>query len=201
MTRLAQRKRPAYRHTNRFVHELTGRRLLSVATDRLAPTAMRCAELLDASARDSEAVDRSGAGRIAEVHLAVALKQWGLSVTGYKTNEAQQRRLVIDVITNAAPWLSLDDAHARLLEQSNESGHALRRPSVCTLSTHSGSSSVSLSGQLIQSAASSNRSGVSVAKSTARSPRRVLIRSGNLESNDVTSDSRMRQRNTRQSLR
>lgn len=161
---------------------------------------MRCAELLDAFARESEAGGRSGTGRIAEVHLAVALKQWGFSVTGYKTNEAQ-RRPAIGVLTSAAPWLSLDDPHARLLEQSDEIDHALRRSSACTLSTHSGSSSVSPPGQRIQSAASSNRSGVSFAKSTARSPRCVLIRPGNFNSNDVTSESRMRQRNTRQSLR
>ena len=118
------RRRLAYRHTDRFVRELTGQRPLSVATDRLGLTAMRCAELLEAFARDGGPVDRSGAGRVVEVYPAVALRQWEVAVRGYKTTAAL-RRSALETLTARAPWLRMSDEHVRLIERSDDAFDAV----------------------------------------------------------------------------
>ena len=92
------RRQLAYRHTDRFVRELTGQRPLSVATDRRGLTAMRCAELLGAFACDGGVVDRSGADRVVEVYPAVALRQWDVDVRGYKANTAHRLRALDSLI-------------------------------------------------------------------------------------------------------
>ena len=57
---------------------------LSVSTDRLGVTAMRCAHLLYRWSAEGETVDRTGRGRFVEVYPAAALVRWGLSPSGYK---------------------------------------------------------------------------------------------------------------------
>lgn len=100
----------AWRRTDQATRELTGLVPLSVAADRIAHTAMRCAALLARLARDGHPVDRTGGRAVVEVYPAASLKQWGLPHRGYKgrQNIAVLQRL-IDRLTAAAPWLALGE--------------------------------------------------------------------------------------------
>lgn len=84
----------AYRTTDREVEARLGRLPLSVSTDRIGKTAMRCAYLLAAIG----GVDRSGlTGHVAEVYPAATLHAWGLPDTGLKKAKgAELRRTVLD---------------------------------------------------------------------------------------------------------
>lgn len=110
---LAWRRRLAYRETDRVVTERTGARPLSVATDRLGMTALRCAVLLDRLAGDGRVVDRSGEhpSAVVEVYPAMALRVWGLARPGYKLTP-DARTALIDDLCRAAPWLELGDHRA-----------------------------------------------------------------------------------------
>ncbi len=72
----------SFRTTDRVT--MHTRRPLSVSTDRLGVTAMRCAHLLHRWSAQGETVDRTGRGRFVEVYPAAALVRWGLSASGYK---------------------------------------------------------------------------------------------------------------------
>lgn len=123
---LAWRRRLAYRETDRVVSERTGARPLSVATDRLGMTALRCAVLLDRVAGDGRAVDRSGEhpSAVVEVYPAMALRVWGLARPGYKQSGGRAaaaatdaRTALIDDLGRAAPWLELGE-HRSLMQAS-----------------------------------------------------------------------------------
>jgi len=105
---LAWRRRLAHRETDRVVTERTGARPLSVATDRLGMTALRCAVLLDRLAGDGRVVDRSGEhpSAVVEVYPAMALRVWGLTRPGYKVSADARTALIAD-LRRAAPWLEL----------------------------------------------------------------------------------------------
>jgi predicted nuclease with RNAse H fold len=107
------RKSLAWRRTDYVTHRLTGLVPLSVAADRIAHTAMRCAALLARLADDGHPVDRAGGGTVVEVYPAASLKQWGLPHRGYKgrPNVAVLQELV-DRLTAAAPWLVLGQFEA-----------------------------------------------------------------------------------------
>ncbi len=115
---LAWRRRLAFRETDRVVTERTGARPLSVATDRLGMTALRCAVLLDRLAGDGRVVDRSGQhpSAVVEVYPAMALRVWGLARPGYKLTP-DARTALIDDLGRAAPWLELGD-HRTLMRES-----------------------------------------------------------------------------------
>lgn len=110
---LAWRRRLAHRETDRVVTERTGARPLSVATDRLGMTALRCAVLLDRLAGDGRVVDRSGEhpSAVVEVYPAMALRVWGLARPGYKLTPDARAALIAD-LCRAAPWLELGDHRA-----------------------------------------------------------------------------------------
>lgn len=72
------RRRLAFRATDRAV--VTVRRPLSVSTDRIGVTTMRCALLLDLAGER----DRSGAGKLVEVYPAAALVRWLFPTDPYK---------------------------------------------------------------------------------------------------------------------
>ncbi len=114
---LAWRRRLAYRETDRVVTERTGARPLSVATDRLGMTALRCAVLLQRLAADLASVgrhvDRSGqnGSAVVEVYPAMALRVWGLARPGYKQSADARRALIVD-LEQAAPWLELGEHRA-----------------------------------------------------------------------------------------
>jgi predicted nuclease with RNAse H fold len=73
-----------YRFTDLRVARGPVRPPLSVSSDRIAVTAMRCAELQD-QVSQHETVDRAGIdGRLLEVYPAAALRAWRLPSDGYK---------------------------------------------------------------------------------------------------------------------
>jgi hypothetical protein len=104
------RRSLAWRRTDYVTHNMTGLVPLSVAADRIAHTAMRCAALLARLADNGHPVDRAGGGTVVEVYPAASLKQWGLPHRGYKgrLNAAILQDLVVR-LTAAAPWLVLGE--------------------------------------------------------------------------------------------
>ncbi|MFI1989013.1 DUF429 domain-containing protein [Actinoplanes sp. NPDC020271] len=100
----------AWRLTDEVVREATGIVPLSVAADRIAHTAMRCAAVQARLADLGEPVDRSGAGVVVEVYPAASLKIWGLPVRGYKGPAgATVREALVHRLRAVAPWLDLGD--------------------------------------------------------------------------------------------
>ncbi|GAA4513795.1 DUF429 domain-containing protein [Brevibacterium yomogidense] len=118
------RRQLSYRHTDRFVRDITGRWPLSVATDRLGLTAMRCAELLSAFSLAGEDVDRSGSGRLVEVYPAAALRCWDIPVAGYKRH-ASKRIEALDNLLSAAPRLEITPDQRVVLERSDDAFDAV----------------------------------------------------------------------------
>jgi predicted nuclease with RNAse H fold len=105
---LAWQSTLAYRVTDKAVHDTTGLMPLSVAADRIAYTAMRCARLLAQLASKGQPVDRCGTGVVVEVYPAASLHHWGLPHRGYKgTGNAKRLAQVVDALLAAAPWLTL----------------------------------------------------------------------------------------------
>lgn len=95
------------RATDVAVRALTGRRPLSVSTDRIAYPAMRMAALLGG-------VDRSGDGPVVEVYPAAALRVWGLAATGYKRRAgAETLTRLVAAVREAAQWLRAEDEQWR----------------------------------------------------------------------------------------
>lgn len=102
------RRRMAYRLTDEVVREKTGIVPLSVAPDRIAHTALRCAGLLAMLAADGQDVDRCGGGKIVEVYLAATLNWWGLTHRGYKGRSQQAHHAdLVTTLSAAAPSLEL----------------------------------------------------------------------------------------------
>lgn len=97
------RRRMAYRETDRAVRGVTGRWPLSVSTDRLGLTAMRCAGLLSKLKTDGVTIDRSGAGKVVEIYPGASLRLWGFDTSGYRTS-ADLRAKLLDGILSTAPW-------------------------------------------------------------------------------------------------
>ena len=97
------RRRMAYRETDRVVREVTGRWPLSVSTDRLGLTAMRCAGLLSRLAEDGIEIDRTGAGKVVEIYPGASLRLWGFDTSGYRASAAA-RATLLEKILEAAPW-------------------------------------------------------------------------------------------------
>jgi len=80
----ADRRALAFRRTDVVAHNFVGIWPLSVSTDRIGITAMRCAALLDALAKYGIEIDRVGSGLVAEVYPAASLKRWQLLYRAYK---------------------------------------------------------------------------------------------------------------------
>lgn len=119
----AWRSRLAYRETDRLTRERTGRWPLSVATDRLGVTALRCAGLLRRLGEAGVEVDRSGGGGIAEVYPGGALRLWGFETRGYRV-DAQARAVLLDALTASAPQLDLE-RHRELMISSTDAFDAV----------------------------------------------------------------------------
>jgi Protein of unknown function (DUF429) len=105
---MAWRRRLAYRATDRFAHEQTGKLPLSVSADRLGLTAMRCAVLLEDLAGEFGPIDRSGSGLAIEVYPAAGLRYWGIASTESKRTSVGLVELA-QSLRQAAPWLELGD--------------------------------------------------------------------------------------------
>jgi len=112
------RSQLAYRETDRLTRERTGRWPLSVATDRLGVTALRCAGLLRRLGEAGVDVDRSGAGGIAEVYPGAALRLWGFDTRGYKV-DAAARETLVGGLSASAPWLDLAEHRALMIRSAD----------------------------------------------------------------------------------
>jgi predicted nuclease with RNAse H fold len=102
------RKDLAYRITDLEVKKIAGIQGLSVAADRIAMAAMRCAALLATLASEGSPVDRSGMGSVVEVYPAASLAKWGLTFKGYKTSKnLANLDTLVTALQGQAPWLEL----------------------------------------------------------------------------------------------
>lgn len=102
-----------FRVTDLQVHE-EGSSPLSVSSDRIAVTAMRCADLQHRLALRGLAVDRAGMdGGVCEVYPAASLRAWNFTSTGYKgvKNREGLRRLA-ESLLSGCPSLQLSE-HTR----------------------------------------------------------------------------------------
>ena len=113
---MESRRRLAYRETDRAVRELTGRWPLSVSTDRLGLTAMRCAGLLSKLQTDGVTIDRSGACKVVEIYPGASLRLWGFDTSGYRTSSDLRAKL-LEAIKLSAPWFEPGE-FAQLMIQS-----------------------------------------------------------------------------------
>jgi predicted nuclease with RNAse H fold len=118
----ALRTRLAWRDTDRFVAEQAPPcRPLSVSTDRIGVTAMRCAHLLDRLAELAGPVDRSGSGKMVEVYPAAALRRWDLQFRGYKQAKGRAGlERVLESLERAAPWLTISNEERAVLSRSDD---------------------------------------------------------------------------------
>lgn len=104
------RRRLSYRVTDLHVKtSVPGIQGLSVSSDRIGVTTMRCAALLSRLAAVGRTVVRTGSGPVAEVYPAASLVRWGFNHKGYKGNVGRSRRSkLVDELLSEARWLSLD---------------------------------------------------------------------------------------------
>lgn len=112
------RRTLSFRETDRQIRELTGRWPLSVSTDRLGLTAMRCAGLLSKYQKEGVAIDRSGGGKLAEVYPGATLRNWDFDTTNYRVNNDVRARLLKDIKAQA-PWLDTDSFETQMIESSD----------------------------------------------------------------------------------
>ncbi len=111
------RDRLRFRQTDFRAKELLGRWPLSVSSDLIAITAMRCAGLL----AELNVVDRSGDGRVFEVYPAAALHAWGLPSRKYRLN----LDLMLQQLLGQCSTLRLSDEIYRACAQSHHAFDAL----------------------------------------------------------------------------
>ena len=109
------RRRLAYRETDRRVHATTGRWPLSVSTDRLGLTAIRCSGLLSKVQLEGIEVDRSGAGKLVEVYPGAALRIWGFDTTRYRVS-AEVRSALATALKAQAPWFDFAQHQDLMIE-------------------------------------------------------------------------------------
>ena len=77
------------RTTDHWIRQNCGANPISVSANMIGATAMRAAWLLSTAEQAGLVVDRSGlSGRVVEVYPAGALRQWGISASGYKARGA-----------------------------------------------------------------------------------------------------------------
>lgn len=110
------------RLTDRVVIAETRQQPLSVSSDRIAVTAMRCARLLTRLGDAGHDVARDGAGALVEVYPAAALRQWALDPRGYKGPKPEQqakRTQLVRALTSGWPWLRLDEQENLLLASTD----------------------------------------------------------------------------------
>lgn len=111
------------RDTDRAVIVETRQQPLSVSSDRIAVTAMRCARFLTRLRTAGLPVRRDGDGFAVEVYPAAALRIWGLDPRGYKGNKPEARtkrgELVDGVLAACGAWLSVSSDHRDLLLTSD----------------------------------------------------------------------------------
>jgi predicted nuclease with RNAse H fold len=100
------RRRASFRESDRHVRAVTGKWPLSVSTDRLGLTAMRCAGLQGRLQQSGIEIDRSGSGKIVEIYPGASLRLWGFDTAGYRANEDARTEL-LTAIEHSVPWLNI----------------------------------------------------------------------------------------------
>jgi hypothetical protein len=113
----------SFRLTDRVVAQT--RRPLSVSTDKLGVTAMRCAHLLQRWASSAGRADRAGAGKFVEVYPAAALVRWGLAGSGYKGSDRAPLEALTAAVCEALPALEMSAPDLRLCESVHDAFDAL----------------------------------------------------------------------------
>lgn len=111
-----------FRETDRVVMDT--RRPLSVSTDKLGVTAMRCAALLHRWSLEED-VDRSGRGKFVEVYPAAALVRWGFAGGRYKNAHRDMLPPLLERVCQALPALHLPDRERELCATNDDAFDAL----------------------------------------------------------------------------
>lgn len=107
------------RRTDAVVRHVTGKRPLSVSTDKIAIPAMRAANLLSAL---DPMMDRSGKGNVVEVYPAAALRCWSFPSEGYKgrAGRGAREKLVQSFVDRTHGWVEITpEVHASCLESDH----------------------------------------------------------------------------------
>jgi hypothetical protein len=117
------RRRASFRESDRHVREVTGKWPLSVSTDRLGLTAMRCAGLQGRLQQSGIEIDRSGSGKIVEIYPGASLRLWGFDTSGYRANEDARAEL-LTAIEHSVPWLNLG-SNRKLMIRSTDAFDAV----------------------------------------------------------------------------
>jgi hypothetical protein len=117
------RRRASFRESDRHVREVTGKWPLSVSTDRLGLTAMRCAGLQGRIQQSGIEIDRSGSGKIVEIYPGASLRLWGFDTAGYRANEDARAEL-LTTIEHSVSWLNLG-SHRELMVSSTDAFDAV----------------------------------------------------------------------------
>lgn len=104
----------SYRATDLWVkQQVKGVQGLSVSSDRIGVTTMRCAALMSSLAGLGRAVDRTGVGEVVEVYPAASLVRWGFSHRGYKgAKGAVGRSALVDQLLATQRWLNFGEFEA-----------------------------------------------------------------------------------------
>lgn len=116
------------RMTDLAVWRTHGRRPLSVSTDLIGVTALRCARIqVLVARRTGRSVDRTGGGVLAEVYPAATLTAWGLPASRYKVRSDAGRALLARLAAEVVDRFSLDvdDRQRALLSSSDHAFDAM----------------------------------------------------------------------------
>ncbi len=116
------------RATDLWVWQHHGRRPLSVSTDLIGVTALRCVRIqrmvADATGRS---VDRTGTGLLVETYPAAALTTWGLPASGYKRSSPRAGsllpRLAAEMISRFG--IEMSPEHAALAASNDDAFDAI----------------------------------------------------------------------------
>ena len=132
------RTRLRHRETDRAVHAATGIWPLSVSTDKLGATAMRCAHLQSRWADevwDGVAAPRDGSGRLVEVYPAATLKTLGLPYQSYKGADGVEQRRVI--LAGLGSWVDVADVYEASLASDDVLDAVVAALTACAAATGS----------------------------------------------------------------
>jgi predicted nuclease with RNAse H fold len=112
------RRELSFRETDREIKRLTGRWPLSVSTDRLGLTAIRCAGLLSKYQAKGIEIDRAGSKLLVEVYPGATLRNWNFDTTGYRINPEARAELLHQLEAHA-PWLEISEFRTQMIESAD----------------------------------------------------------------------------------
>ena len=121
-----ERRLLRYRETDRAIAR-EGRPPLSVSSDLIAVTAMRCARLLTRLEEGGTTVDRAGSGLLVEVYPAAALRAWGFKLGRYRQKGDRDARaaLLSEVVERCGPSLDISEDCIAICEASDHAFDAM----------------------------------------------------------------------------